>query len=580
MFKVKILPPCRLVKCQGREASFRSFRVAGKKWERMIGIRFIDEGNASMAVNAELQQYGIAHTDKKCTVDASPAKLVEMAVERDEGTLTSTGCLAVETGAYTGRSPKDRFIVDTPDVHDNIAWGDVNVPMAQADYEKIRAEVVAYLSERRVFMVHGIAGADRRFSRKVLAVCEMATQALFVHQMLVRPTADELADFGRADFVVLAAPRLKLDPVVHNTYSECAVVINFQERVILVVGTQYNGEIKKAIFSTMNYLLPTEDNVLPMHCSCNMNPRSHGTTVFFGLSGTGKTTLSAAEDRMLIGDDEHGWADDAVFNIEGGCYAKTINITPETEPQIVGAIRFGAVCENVVLDPDTRIADYFDDSITENGRVAYPVEYIPNAVVEGRAKRIPDVVIFLTADAFGVLPPVSKLSTEAAMYHFVTGFTSKVAGTERGVKEPQPTFSSLFGEPFMPLNAGVYARMLGDRIERGGTRVYLVNTGWTGGPYGVGERMKLAYTRKMVEACQSGIIDEGDFVHDDRFNVDVPVSCPGVPSELLNPKSTWADAAAYEKAADELARMFEANVENRHPGMADDVRAAGPHPLG
>lgn len=532
-----------------------------------------------MAVNAELQQYGIAHTDEKCTVDASPAKLVEMAVERGNGILTNTGCLAVVTGDRTGRSPKDRFIVDTPDVHDRIAWSDVNVPMSVEVYEKIREEVVAYLSERRVFMVHGIAGADRRFSRKVLAICELASQALFVRQMLVRPTADELAAFGQADFVVMAAPHLKLDPAAYGLNSEAAVVINFQERMILVAGTQYNGEIKKAIFSTMNYLLPTEDNVLPMHCSCNMNPRSHGTTVFFGLSGTGKTTLSAAEERMLIGDDEHGWADDAVFNIEGGCYAKTINITPETEPQIVGAIRFGAVCENVVIDPETRTADYFDDSITENGRVAYPVEFIPNAVVQGRAKRMPDVVIFLTADAFGVLPPVSKLTTQAAMYHFVTGFTSKVAGTEQGVKEPQPTFSSLFGEPFMPLDAGVYAQMLGERIERGGTRVYLVNTGWTGGPYGVGQRMKLAYTRKMVEACQSGIIDDCEFVHDERFNVDVPTECPDVPSELLDPRRTWDDPAAYDAAADKLARMFEENAKTRHPGMADDIRAAGPHPL-
>ena len=533
-----------------------------------------------MSVNTELRQYGIAHTNEKCTVDASPAKLVEMALARDEGILSSTGSLVIETGAYTGRSPRDRFIVDTPDVHDNIGWSEVNVPISQEHYEKIRSEVVAYLSERRVFMVHGIAGADRRFSRKVLAVCELASQALFVRQMLVRPTEEEMAGFGRADFVVLAAPKLKLDPAVHGTYSECAVVINFHERMILVVGTQYNGEIKKSIFSTMNYLLPVEDNVLPMHCSCNMNPRSHGTTVFFGLSGTGKTTLSAAEDRMLIGDDEHGWAEDAVFNIEGGCYAKTINITPETEPQIVGAIRFGSVCENVVIDPETRVADYFDDSITENGRVAYPVEYIPNAVLSGRAKRIPDVVIFLTADAFGVLPPVSKLGTQAAMYHFVTGFTSKVAGTERGIKEPQPTFSSLFGEPFMPLNAGVYAKMLGERIERGGTRVYLINTGWTGGPYGVGERMKLAYTRKMVEACQSGIVDDCEFGHDERFNVEVPTACPGVPFELLDPKSTWADPKAYDEVADKLARMFEANVEARHPDMTEEMKAAGPHPLG
>ncbi len=380
-------------------------------------------------------------------------------------------------------------------------------------------------------------------------------------------------------------PLLNDLPVIHDNQAFTISLVYkrqklcFQERMILVVGTQYNGEIKKSIFSTMNYLLPAENKILPMHCSCNMNPRSHGTTVFFGLSGTGKTTLSAAEDRMLIGDDEHGWADDAVFNIEGGCYAKTINITPETEPQIVNAIRFGAICENVVIDSDTRIADFFDDSITENGRVAYPVEYIPNAVAKGYAKRIPDVVIFLTADAFGVLPPVSKLDTDAAMYHFITGFTSKVAGTERGIKEPQPTFSSLFGEPFMPLDPNIYAKMLGERIEKGGTRVYLVNTGWTGGPYGVGTRMKLKYTRKMVEACQSGIIDEAEFVHDERFNVDIPTDCPDVPSELLNPKSTWSDPAAYDEMADKLAAMFVKNAETRHPGMTPEVRAAGPKPL-
>ncbi len=532
-----------------------------------------------MAVNAELQMYGIAHTDSEVTVDASPAELVEMAIGRGEGKLASTGCLAVTTGAYTGRSPEDRFIVDTPDVHENIAWGSVNKPLSIARFQKIREEVVAYLSERRVFIVHCIAGADRRFARKVLAVCELPSQALFVQQMLVRPTKHEMANFGLADFVVLAAPNLKLDPRVHGTNSECAVIINFQERMILVVGTQYNGEIKKSIFSTMNYLLPVENNVLPMHCSCNMNPRSHGTTVFFGLSGTGKTTLSAAEDRMLIGDDEHGWADDAVFNIEGGCYAKTINITPEAEPQIVNAIRFGSICENVVIDPETRVADYFDDSLTENGRVAYPVEYIPNAVTRGFARRIPDVVIFLTADAFGVLPPVSKLDTDSAMYHFITGFTSKVAGTERGIKEPQPTFSSLFGEPFMPLDPNVYAKMLGERIEHGGTRVYLVNTGWTGGPYGEGARMKLAYTRMMVDACQSGIIDEAEFVHDERLNVYVPTSCPGVPSELLNPRNTWSDPDAYDEMANKLAAMFVNNAETRHPGMAPEVKAAGPKPL-
>ncbi len=527
----------------------------------------------------ELAHYGIAHTDDMTWIDCSPAVLIEKAVDRGEGTLASNGALCVETGKYTGRSPKDRFVVDTPEVHDTIAWGEVNVPMSQEDYQRIKAEVIAHFSERRLFVVHGIAGADRRYSRKFCVITELASQALFAHQMLVRPTEEELENYGLADFVVMAAPRLKLDPEVHHTHSEAAVILNFTEKTILVVGTHYSGEIKKAIFSTMNYLLPVEDHVLPMHCSCNMNPTSHGTTVFFGLSGTGKTTLSAADNRKLIGDDEHGWAEDSVFNIEGGCYAKTINITEETEPQIWHAIKFGSICENVVIDKWSRKADYFDTSLTENGRVAYPVEFIDNAVLSGKAKRTPDVVIFLTADAFGVLPPISKLDKNAAMYHFMTGFTSKVAGTERGIKEPQPTFSSLFGEPFMPLDPMVYGQMLGEKIERGGTRVYLINTGWTGGSYGTGERIKLRYTRKMVEAAQSGVIDDCDFVHDERFNLDVPTSCPDVPSELLDPKSTWTDKAAYDETAEKLARMFVENADKRLQSMSDEVRAAGPHPL-
>lgn len=528
----------------------------------------------------ELEQYGIHHTDDRTAIDPSPARLIEKAVSRGEGILASTGALAVTTGKYTGRSPKDRFIVETPDVHDKIAWGNVNVPFSEEDYQLVHDEVISYLSERRIFMVHGIAGADRRYSRKILVLTELASQALFAHQMLVRPTEEELVNYGRADFVVMACPGLKLDPAVHHTHSEAAVIINFKERVVLIAGTQYSGEIKKSIFSVMNYLLPVEENVLTMHCSCNMNPQSHGTTVFFGLSGTGKTTLSAAEGRLLIGDDEHGWAKDSVFNIEGGCYAKTIRISEATEPQIWHAIRFGSLCENVVLDPNSRVADYDDDSLTENGRVAYPVEFIENAVVKGRAKRTPDVVIFLTADAFGVLPPISKLDENAAMYHFMTGFTSKVAGTERGIKEPTPTFSSLFGEPFMPLDPMVYAKMLGEKIEHNGTRVYLINTGWSGGSYGTGSRIKLKYTRKMVEAAQSGIIDDSEFVHDERFNLDVPTSCPGVPDELLNPRSTWADKDAYDATAEKLAQMFVENAEKRLQSMTPEVRAAGPRPLG
>ena len=325
----------------------------------------------------------------------------------------------------------------------------------------------------------------------------------------------------------------------------------------------------------MNYLMPVEENVLPMHCSANMDPETHETAIFFGLSGTGKTTLSADPARKLIGDDEHGWCDNGVFNFEGGCYAKCINLDPKNEPEIYSAIRFGSEVENVVIDPETRIPDYDDDSITENTRVGYPITYIDNAQIPG-VGGVPKVVIFLTADAFGVLPPISRLDENAAMYHFVTGFTSKLAGTERGIKEPQPTFSTLFGEPFMPLNPSVYAEMLGERIRKYNTKVYLVNTGWTGGPYGVGSRMKLSYTRAMVTAALNGELEKAEYKHDDVFNVDVPQSCPGAPSEIMNPRDTWADKAAYDEAAAKLAKMFKDNFDKKYPDMPEEIKNAGP----
>jgi len=325
----------------------------------------------------------------------------------------------------------------------------------------------------------------------------------------------------------------------------------------------------------MNYLMPVEENVLPMHCSANMDPETHETAIFFGLSGTGKTTLSADPARKLIGDDEHGWCDNGVFNFEGGCYAKCINLDPKNEPEIYSAIRFGSEVENVVIDPETRIPDYDDDSITENTRVGYPITYIDNAQIPG-VGGVPKVVIFLTADAFGVLPPISRLDENAAMYHFVTGFTSKLAGTERGIKEPQPTFSTLFGEPFMPLNPSVYAEMLGERIRKYNTKVYLVNTGWTGGPYGVGSRMKLSYTRAMVTAALNGELEKAEYKHDDVFNVDVPQSCPGAPAEIMNPRDTWADKAAYDEAAAKLAKMFKDNFDKKYPDMPEEIKNAGP----
>jgi phosphoenolpyruvate carboxykinase (ATP) len=524
-----------------------------------------------------LARHGLRIDARHVMWDASPARLVEEAMQHHEGNLMCNGSLNVKTGSFTGRSPRDRFIVDTDDVHDKIAWGSVNKPFDEERFWAIKNRVLGYLSGReKIYCHHALAGADRRHSRKILCVNERASQNMFIQQLLVRPTQKEIDEYGDPDFLLLAAPGFKCDPELDGTESEAVVLVNFKERIIIVAGTGYSGEMKKSVFSVMNYLLPIEDDTLPMHCSANMDPITGETAVFFGLSGTGKTTLSADPLRKLIGDDEHGWAEEGVFNIEGGCYAKCIDLTLEAEPEIYRAIRFGSMCENVVMDIKDRIPDYSDSSITENTRVAYPVTYIDNAEQSG-VGAVPSVVIFLTADAFGVLPPISRLSENAAMYHFVTGFTSKVAGTEEGVKEPQPTFSTLFGEPFMPLDPSLYAEMLGERIEKNKTRVYLVNTGWTGGPYGVGERMRLSFTRFMVSAALSGDLELEPFVHDDIFNVDIPQGCPGVPARIMNPRSTWQDKAAYDAAANRLAAMFEENCERKYPTMADEIRAAGPH---
>ena len=533
------------------------------------------EGKRGATVHDLLAIGGINGCRGAVIMDEAPAGLIERALRRNEGVLTDTGALSVETGKYTGRSPEDRFIVDTPDVHDHIHWGSVNKPFSPENYELVKKAVTDHLRTRDLFVVRAIAGADRRWCRKFLIVCERASQALFARQLLVRPSKRQRDSYFPQDYTVLAAPDLKLDPVKHGTNSEAAVLINFEDKCIIVAGTAYSGEIKKAVFSVMNYVMPVEENVLPMHSSANMDPVTGETAVFFGLSGTGKTTLSADTQRVLIGDDEHGWAQNSIFNFEGGCYAKAIKITPVTEPQIYGAIRFGAICENVVVNHVNRRPDYFDDSLTENTRVAYPVDYIDNAAVMGQG-RYPNVVIFLTADAFGVLPPISRLDKNAAMYHFLSGFTSKVAGTERGITEPQPTFSTLFGEPFMPLDPLHYADMFGDRMERSGTRVYLINTCWTGGPYGIGQRMDLASTRQMVTAALNGSVEDSDFVRDPIFNVDVPQHVDGVSRRVLNPRDTWADKDAYDATALRVAKMFVDNAAEKYPDMAPEVRAAGP----
>ena len=497
--------------------------------------------------------------------------LTEKALERDEGSLSETGALTVTTGKYTGRSPNDRFVIDEPSIHNEIDWGKVNKPMAQDVFEKIYNRVTAYLQGKEIFIFDGFAGADPAYRLSVRVVNEFASHNLFIHQLLLRPSAEDLASFAPG-FTIISAPGFKCVPELDGTNSEAAILVSFEKKLVLIAGTGYAGEIKKSVFSVMNYLLPKK-NVFPMHCSANIGSDGK-TALFFGLSGTGKTTLSADPDRKLIGDDEHGWSADGIFNFEGGCYAKCINLSHENEPQIWDAIHFGSLVENVVMDPETRVFDYSDDSLTENTRAAYPVEFIPNAAIPGIGGH-PSTVIFLTADAYGVLPPVAKLSKEQAMYHFITGYTSKLAGTERGIVTPQTTFSTAFGDPFLPLHPNVYAQLLGKRIDEHNSSVYLINTGWSGGPYGVGKRMSIKLTRAIVTAALNGTLDKVKFELDPIFNVYIPTECPGVPSEVLSPKNTWADKAEYDKTAKDLASKIVKNFE-KYSNMPKEIIDAGP----
>ncbi|WP_165052017.1 MULTISPECIES: phosphoenolpyruvate carboxykinase (ATP) [unclassified Adlercreutzia] len=515
----------------------------------------------------ELEGLGIAPA---CAVyrNLCPSALVEHALRKREGRLSRTGAFVVETGARTGRSAKDKFIVDSPEVHDEIAWGAVNRPVSPEVFDALYARVAAYLAQRELFVFDGFAGAERAFAKRFRIVNELASQNLFIRQLLLRPSDEELEQFA-PDYVILAAPGFICVPERDGTRSDAAVMIDYARRRVLIAGTRYAGEIKKAVFSVMNYVLPRE-GVLPMHCSANVG--ADGTSaVFFGLSGTGKTTLSADPARRLVGDDEHGWSDDAVFNFEGGCYAKCINLSAEHEPDIFNAIRFGALAENVVMDPDTRELDFDDDALAVNTRAGYPVGHIANSEPRGMAPA-PRTVIFLTADAFGVLPPIAKLTLDQAMYYFLSGFTSKLAGTEVGVSEPVPTFSTCFGEPFLPLDPLRYALMLKERVQKAGARVYLINTGWNG----TGERMPLKYTRAMVSAALDGLLEDGAFAPDPHFGVLVPTACPGVPDELLTPANTWADQEAYEASAAKLARMFEENFRQKYAHAPEEIRAAGP----
>lgn len=509
----------------------------------------------SVDVSNELHQL---LTGNNIQTQLSVPQLVEKVLSRNEGVLTSTGAVKAETGKYTGRSPKDKYIVEEASVKDKVDWGSVNQPISEDVFNKLYNKVVDYLkAKEEIFVFKGFAGADESSRLPIRVVNEYAWHNLFAHTLFIRPNEEELRGH-EAEFTILSAPNFKADPEVDGTSSETFIIVSFERRTILIGGTEYAGEMKKSIFSIMNYLLP-EAGILPMHCSANVG-REGDVALFFGLSGTGKTTLSADTSRKLIGDDEHGWSSNGVFNIEGGCYAKTINLSREKEPQIFDAIRFGAVLENVVVDPDTREADYDDSSLTENTRAAYQMQAIDNIVNPSIAGH-PNTIIFLTADASGVLPPISKLSKEQAMFHFLSGYTSKLAGTERGVTSPEATFSTCFGSPFLPLPAQRYAEMLGDKIDEHNAKVYLVNTGWTGGAYGTGSRMKLAYTRAMVQAALEGELANIETIKDEIFGLDIPLHVPGVPDEVLQPIKTWADPAAYKQAATALAAQFRANFK-------------------
>jgi phosphoenolpyruvate carboxykinase (ATP) len=504
-------------------------------------------------------------------LDLNTAQLVEFSLKRKEGILTATGALSTNTGKYTGRSPKDKFIVQEPSVQDHIHWGKVNQPISEDVFERLYFKVIQYLKEKERFVFNGFAGTDTHYRLPIRVVNEYAWHNLFARQLFVRPTAEELTSH-QPQFTVVSAPGFKADPSIDGTNSEAFVMISFEKKIILIGGTEYAGEMKKSIFSVMNYLLPM-NNVLSMHCSANVG-LSGDVALFFGLSGTGKTTLSADPNRQLIGDDEHGWSDNGVFNIEGGCYAKCINLSKEKEPQIWDAIRFGAVLENVDIDQETRSIDYDSNKYTENTRAAYPIDHIPGALIPSVAGH-PNVIVFLTADASGVLPPISKLTKEQAMYHFLSGYTSKLAGTERGVTEPEATFSTCFGAPFLPLAPHVYAEMLGEKMEQHQTDVYLVNTGWSGGPYGVGKRMNLPYTRAMVTAALNGDLKEVSYTMDPIFGLNMPTECPNVPNEVLNPRKTWSNGEEYDAAARKLAQLFVSNFE-KFTKAPEEIKQAGP----
>jgi len=526
-----------------------------------------------MSADFNLSQYGI--NVKHILRNAAPSILYKQALLYEaDAVIASSGALVVNSGVKTGRSPKDKRIVEHPDSKDNIWWGNINVPITEHTFDINRERAIDYLNMlERVYVIDGYGGWDPKERIKVRIICTRPYHALFMWNMLIRPTYEELENFGEPDYVIFNAGGF---PANHNTpgmSSKTSVDLSFERQEFVILGTEYAGEMKKGVFTVMNYIMPKK-GVLSMHCSANEGADGD-VAVFFGLSGTGKTTLSADQSRKLIGDDEHCWTDDGVFNIEGGCYAKAIDLTPESEPEIYGAIKYGTVLENMTYDERTHEIDFHDTSLTLNTRASYPLEYIPNVKIPAVGGH-PNNIILLTADAFGALPPVSKLTPQQAMYHFISGYTAKVAGTEMGVTEPTATFSACFGAAFLVWHPSKYAELLAEKMEKHGASAWLVNTGWTGGAHGVGKRISLKNTRAIINAIHDGSLNDVEYVVDPRFGLAVPTSCPGVPSEILMPKNTWADKDAYDAQALKLAKLFNENFKKYAEGSSDEIVAAGP----
>lgn len=531
-----------------------------------------------------MEKFGIQHpattlidlgiTDvKHVHWNLSPEDLAEETIKRGQGLLTRSGALAILTGKFTGRSPKDRFIVEDALTKDTVDWGSINKAFDPQRFDALYDKLTAYFQGKDIFVRDAFACADEKYRLKIRLVSEYPWSNQFAYNMFLRPNEEELRQFT-PDWSILCAPGFQAIPEIDGTRQENFAIINFSKQCIIIGGTGYTGEIKKGIFSVLNYILPKERDVLSMHCSANVG-EDGDVAIFFGLSGTGKTTLSADPNRKLIGDDEHGWSAEGVFNFEGGCYAKTIDLNPEKEPQIFNAIKHRAILENIGFIEGTKIPDFSDSTITQNTRVSYPIDHIDNALCPSKAGH-PRNIFFLTADAFGVLPPISKLTPAQAMYYFISGYTAKVAGTEEGVVDPEATFSACFGAPFLPLHATYYADMLGEKMKKYETNVWLVNTGWTGGPFGVGHRISLKFTRAMITSALKGDLEDVNYIKHDIFDLRMPVSCPGVPDKVLDPRQTWTDKTAYDEKANELALAFVKNFEQFEDQASEEILAASP----